>query len=124
LLRSLVPASLKRKERWNVHAAEPAVQSNGNGVGIHPNAARNEVASNGSIPSAPSLPKPKPGVRPKVSLPPPMPNREKTPAPVTRQPEPTALMPGARIVEAPSADLVQTLLARSLYASAEPVEVT
>src|SRR5579864_5636546 len=72
LLKSLVPSSLKRKVRWNAQAAEPAVQSNGNGAGIPVSRARNEHAPNGSIPLATSLPKPKPTVQPKVSLPSPV----------------------------------------------------
>src|SRR5205807_704917 len=59
--------------------------------------------------------------RPKISLPPPAPAREHVPTPVSRQPEPAAPLPAPRIVEAPSADLVQTLLSRALYASPEPV---
>jgi hypothetical protein len=123
LLKSLVPASLKRKTRWNMRAAEPAPSADRNSVSPRTNGAHEEIRSNTYPQSAPLLPKPKPDVRPKISFPPSMPsvaNRENAPAatPVIRQPEPIG-----RIVEAPSADLVQTLLARSLYAAAEPVEV-
>jgi hypothetical protein len=119
LLASLVPKSLKRKARWNMRAMEPVPAADLNIVSPRTNGAREEIRSSGSTPVAPLLPKPKPAVLPKISLPPPTPPREHVPPPVSRQPEPIG-----RVVEAPSADLVQTLLARSLYAAEEPVEVT
>lgn len=139
---SLVPSTLKRKVRWNMRAAAEATPaSNGDLPDVRPIPGRPEFTIVRSEPLPPPL-KPKPDIRPKISLPPivpvqkqeapiavPEPVNEEPPAPLPAMPEPlmeetTApppVIPGARIVEAPSADLVQTLLARALFGSAEPV---
>ena len=116
---SVVPATLKRKIRWNARVTSPQAASPANGTpGISPT---NEVQLR-SAPHLASLPKPKPDVRPQISLIQPVPaESERPPAPASMPFVPDSI-PEARIVESPSADLMQTLLSRALFASAKPVE--
>ncbi|HXX41157.1 MAG TPA: hypothetical protein VEI58_02710 [Chthoniobacterales bacterium] len=116
---SVVPATLKRKIRWNARVAPPQAASPANGApGISPT---NEVQLR-PAPYVASPPKPKPDVRPQISLTQPMPLESELPPAPANIPFVPDSIPEARIVESPSADLMQTLLSRALFASAEPVE--
>jgi len=117
---SLVPATLKRKIRWNARAAQ--MQSIPPTSGEILNQPVNEERP--ELNFAPPVPvKAKPDVRPKISFPPPIAFESEPPAPPAAEPlSPDPLPPESRTVEAPSADLIQTLLARALFASSEPMQ--
>lgn len=116
---SVVPATLKRKLRWNARATAPPADPPANEAPVI--APGNETVTE-LHQASPAAPKPKPDVWPKISLAQPMPLESELPPPTANEPFVPDSIPEARIVESPSADLVQTLLARSLFASAEPVE--
>ncbi len=128
---SLVPANLKRKVRWNNRApqSEPVPATDANILNFHSDGQAAEPYMPSPPPPIPPLTssKPKPDLRPTISLvPPPLEVPKPKPAPVVEQKPAPMEEPGSRTVEAPSADLVQTLLARALFANqteaAAPVE--
>lgn len=122
---SLVPSTLKRKVRWNVRAAQAEDVPRPNESVVDFNA--NSGPAIDTYPDVPPFPQPvakaKPDIRPKISLvaPPAEPEQQ-----FVAEPAPQNIIvpeePGSRIVEAPSADLVQTLLARALFGSSEAME--